>query len=480
MLGEVAGGRLEVLTAANETAYDGCFTRTLLRVLEEGIPSAGDYLHPAAVVSRLAAGCTAQVPVQLSYNSGQLNLPGVFDEGLWLVPNPVRVRHALTGRPDAGRIDQLLRGVTLSPAQRSVLFDLEDQRGKRLRIIQGPAGSGKSTISAALIAPPVGLELSVRVAAAVFLDNTSTPEAVAMELSAQLSVTVPGFANAVALVASRVQSGELPAKDLDSMDRLVVLPATATLTPDQAPVEVIFDAVDQAPTRSRDLITHAIARIAYADGLGKMRVIVTIRTGSALPPDLQDGVMFQVAPPTWSEVKVATGRTGAQDSFIGAVDEGGWLAARLLNSVDPGARAEGLTLAELTNTLIDAAADRLGDHAEELDRVLRVLSVSGLGPALPLDVLVPAVHELGGTADPPTIRTVLGTLTPLVQSSRAGEPEEHVGLSHARVAANVSDRVTTAGADGAIADALATLYTNSDQPPSPWVSRYASEAWAIR
>jgi hypothetical protein len=476
MLGEVVGGRLEVLTAATDAAFDGCFTRTLLQVLQDGLQSAGDYLHPAALLSRLGESCSAQVPMQLSYNSGRRNAYGVFDEGLWLVPNPARTRHALTGRPDVGRIDQLLRGVLLSSAQLSVLYELDDHRGARLRIVEGPAGSGKSTLLAALVAPPADLRLPARVAAALFLDNTSTAEGIAIELSAQLSATVPNFAAAVAAIAAQPRAVE--SADFDSLDQLVILPAAATLNSVGPSVDVVFDAIDQVPASARHRVIRVIERLTKVDGLEKFRVIITTRGDADGSEVLREGTTFFLAPPSSADVKAASLPGGPEPKFTEAVDEGGWLTGRLLIALNSGARADEKTLQELTDTLIALASERLGDSSD-LDRVLRILFVSGLGPGMPVDVLTAASHELGGTSDSAHLRTVLGTLGPLIQRSRAGETNEHVGLSHARLAAILKSRLGSDRAHGAIARALASLYSHSNQRPAAWIAQYARESWVV-
>ena len=117
------------------------------------------------------------------------------DPGLWLVPNTARRCDAVTGRATAGLVDQLTRGVMTTDSVLEWLTDIVEAGSYcRLRVVVGPAGSGKSTLLALLIRPGLVDTLDITadyVAAAVFLDATSTLESLTAELTGQLARRVP-------------------------------------------------------------------------------------------------------------------------------------------------------------------------------------------------------------------------------------------------------------------------------------------------
>jgi hypothetical protein len=473
-LGEVAGGRLEVLTAATFDAYDGCFTRALIGVLRHGVAWAGDYVHPFAAIPAVASACTAQTPTHVSYNSGRSNSAGVFDEGLWLVPNAARARHALTGRPDSGRVDQLLRGVTLSNSQLSLLQEVSDGRGERLRLITGPPGSGKSTVSAALVAPPMGVELAVNVGAAVFIDSTVTPDALVVELSAQLAQNVRGFAAAAIAITARIKEGELAAAELNILDQLVILPARMVMTSSSPAMDIVVDAIDQANPRYAAAIHEIVWNLITAAGAEKMRVIVTGRAHATLTARFGGQSAFELPAPSNDEVSNAA---GLQADYTD-VHESGWLIARLATGLDRIPVEH--SLGALTRAHVTQAVGRIGEaRGADVAGLIHILLAGGQGPVMPLDVLVEALGELGSITAVAEIRTVLATLGPLVQRSRPGEPDEHVGLSHARIAESLRTPTSGVGGDEAIARALDRLCNAENGPWSGSIFAYAREAWPI-
>ena len=274
-------GRMEVLVAAGAgSAYDGCFTKTILNTFQSGLATRGDSLLCADLQPEISAMCVSQ-PQYLAYSGGNLSSG---DPGLWLVPNIARCRDAVCGRPVAGLVDQLTTGVIITDVMREQLAFIAEWGASPLRLLVGPGGAGKSTLLALLIRPKLidTLELPPSyIKAAVFLDTAATLETLAAELSAQLAVTVPGFSDAVKAV------GDLSKDDLrqrSSWDTAVMLPLTRCRRPGMR-VQIIVDGLDQPRRGARQVILAALqhmTRTAAADALGHVRVIAGVRSGEGI------------------------------------------------------------------------------------------------------------------------------------------------------------------------------------------------------
>ena len=143
-------GRMEVLVAAGAgSAYDGCFTKTILNTFGTGLATRGDSLLCADLQPEISASCVSQ-PQYLAYSGGNLSSG---DPGLWLVPNIARCRDAVSGRPVAGLVDQLTMGIIVTDVMREQLPSIAEWGASPLRLLVGPAGAGKSTLLALLIRP---------------------------------------------------------------------------------------------------------------------------------------------------------------------------------------------------------------------------------------------------------------------------------------------------------------------------------------
>jgi hypothetical protein len=149
-------GRVEVLAASGTgSAYDGCFTKTILHTFESGRDVAGDNLLCADLQPAISANCVAQAQ-HLAYSGGNVSSG---DPGLWLVRNIARSRDAVIGRPAAGLVDQLTSSVVVTDTMRETLAAIEESGFARLRLLVGAAGSGKSTRFGLLIRPRTAKEL---------------------------------------------------------------------------------------------------------------------------------------------------------------------------------------------------------------------------------------------------------------------------------------------------------------------------------
>ncbi|PXX70688.1 AAA ATPase-like protein [Nocardia tenerifensis] len=482
-----SSGRMELLVAAGDgPAHAGCFTRTMLSTFEAGLPRRGENLLPSDLVDPVARGCVLQQPLHLSFTAGTVTMSPGGDAGLWLVPNIARRKDALTGRPGAGVVDQLTRRLLLTDAMRESLAEVIDSGSHRLRAVVGAAGCGKSTLMALLVRPSVAEGLSIvaeYVTAAVFLTTSSTIEAVAEELSAQLSERVPGYAEALGDARSRGDTAEL-----DAFDRHVRYPLAAVSRPGGR-ITLVLDGLDQPATGSRELLVAAVSALTRDDDLRYVRVITGIRLGSGIETDPALAHMHRVelAEPreadidalVWAERRelVPLGPLGASGPRVdpgapGAgsyerlparrkgrlpddtdwdkgwldkpVDEpedtrpaavGGWLSARLQSEVSPwlGAPAvgNGTRLDDVVAKRVRSALyiDRTGAVGRVIP-LLAVLAAAGAGPVLPIGLLTAAMKSLGFDTGPHRLRNVVVSLGALVTRSHPGTTREALGIAH--------------------------------------------------
>jgi hypothetical protein len=428
IVGEV-DGRMELLVASGVgAAYGGCFTRSVLTLLETGITHAGDNILAGDLIDPLRKACPRQLPRRLSFDGGGPGAAGLEEDvGLWLTPNVARAAHCLTGRPAAGLLDQVTRQVRLSVVQRTAVAELLEQGGARLRGLQGPAGSGKTTVMAFLVRPTHEDTPDIAVGwikAAAFLDASSTPESLAVELAEQLAETVVGFEEARAAVSVEAAvAGDL---SWDAVERELRRPLVRVGAPGVR-VHLLIDGLDQVDGVQAIAICEAIARLSAPDDpdLGHVRVILGARTSFDLAkhPGLQHAVTVELPLPTWAEL--------APDAATRPTDDvgGGWLALRFNPDLRPG---DTVHLAELARTYYHGALSRSPDP-DGMRSVVALLAAAGTGPILPFVVLHQAMEKLGQPRDINRIRDILVGLGPLVQRGNAGQGSEQVGMSHTEI-----------------------------------------------
>lgn len=428
----VTSGRLEVLVASehDRNAYAGCFTATLIENLENGLRECGDYLHPTNLVSPINRACTSQRAIHSSFNYGNYNAKGQFDEGLTFGVNPQRDPHALFNRPDSGVIDQVTRDVVPSEAERLLVVEVDDASANRLRWITGPAGAGKSTVAAGLIRPR-SLDPSVhdsKVKAAAFLDATTTVDALSRELAQQLTFTLKepfGALHATSIADATERPGQ------SSLETELLVPLRDW--PDRiAPIEVVLDGFDQVDPRHAPGITGLVQALAADPNLPRVRLIVTSRYPA--PDGVQPGIALTLAGPTWAQVRTRVANEKVQ-AVLPATDDpapAGWLLGRLAAALTTPPRDP--SFGSIVTSYLQQILEPLPEETQDLAHlVLSLLTVTGTGPVLPLTVLQEALASLDRPIDIAELRNVLVALFPLIQRGKPGFPDEHVGLAHEEI-----------------------------------------------
>ena len=441
------GGRVELLVASTRgSAYNGCFTSTLVRTFAAGVPRAGESLRCADVEPALST-CPGQEAARLAFTTGTA-VSTDTDDGLWLVPNVARRDDAVRGLSSAGLVDQLTRGVIATDAVRESLTAVVEAGHHRLRLVTGPAGCGKSTLMSLLIRPGLvdTVDVTARyVDAAVFLDPASTIQTVTDHLVVQLSRRVDGFQRA----------GETVAADLDDTDRATAdafeLSITRPLERCRRPgrsVTILIDGLDQPEEGTRNLIAAAITRLTLAERteLAHVRVIVAARSGATLDylETFDHAHCIDLQPPSPRELVLAVqarvGQAWKAEQLTRHGPVGGWLIARLLNETRSSQTSPN-TLAEVT---VARFAQALRDSGPDWDIVRAVLCLciaAGSGPVLPLVIVREAFQSRGSDQSLRQIRDCLVLLGALITRGRPGEANELIGIAHTAIVGILADDV---------------------------------------
>ncbi|MFD6159729.1 tetratricopeptide repeat protein [Nocardia sp. NPDC060256] len=493
-----SAGRMEMLVAAgNGPAFSGCFTRTMLSTFDDGLPLRGENLLPADLVDPIAGECIHQQPQYLSFTSGAVSVAHGADPGLWLVPNTARHRDAVSGRSAAGFVDQLTRGLLVTPDVREHLDTIVDAGSNRLRVVIGPAGAGKSTLLAMLIRPSLVEGLAVTpeyITAAVFLTAASSIEAVAAELAAQLSARLPGFAEAAQAVHVHLARDEFDIFDLSVRHPL------ARLSTAGRRVTIVLDGLNQPQEGTRRLLISAIADLTRRHDLRHVRVIVGIRDGTGVEDDPALAHMYRidVGEPAADDIATVVGSARGSGAPTDPADwvhwiqsllietptdvegphvvSGGWLLARMLlevaSSITDGAVAAGIGLDRIVALRVDAALR--GMYAETSGATgtfLSIMVAAGVGPVLPIELLDAALTARGFDLHIARIRDMTVALGALVTRSRPGTPRESLGVTHGALLPGLRAECAKLGAE--LEDAHRAIVTAIKQSPGDRAADYA-------
>jgi hypothetical protein len=426
-------GRMELLVASGKRkAYDGCFTRSILEVFQSGLATRGENLLCGDLLPHISK-CKGRQQ-HFAY-SGAILISG--DPGLWLVPNAARYPDAVKGRPAAGLLDELTSRVILTSAVRQDLTAIDDARRARLRLVVGDEGSGKSTLLALLVRPKIVDTLHVPdsyIKAAVFLDASSTLETLANEISLQLEVSLPGFADASSVAEALAQP------DLNGLgvwDTKLLLPLTLVHRPGLT-VPLIIDGLDQPEPGARDVILAALHHMTHtlpSEIVGHVRVIAGMRGGQGV--DTLNAVAhahrIEIEAPTIGDItaavtgsvaaRVADGRSSASEESIA----GGWLTARLVRDIADNAGT--LEMIGELDELVTLRA-RLGVADDPVAvTVLGLIAAAGVGPVLPIRLLASAITP-GKAAPLSSVRDAATRLGVLTSRGNPGSGQETLGIGH--------------------------------------------------
>lgn len=431
-----AGKRFEVLTASDErTAADGCFSRSLAKILRAGRPELGERVRCPDLKRVIGGLCPTQTAVHLSFDGVRTVEKG--DEGLWLALNNSDVWRPLLGHPAAAEIERLNSGYRPTPELGKVVGHL--LTGARYVQVRGMPGSGASSLVAALARPAVAEQVIPPrfLQAVLFLSSGMSFEQLADELAWQLRRNIPGFAEA--------EQSDDEALDASAFDRAVLRPLRALGK--LSPIRIAFDDVDSLAEPDRSRLLAATQEMTADPELGQVAVVVSSGTWTTIP-----GATVIALPFRAHEIG---GLTREPDDSRPIVE--GATAPEEAEEADWESDAEPEEVVE--------------DSTRVVLRLLRITAKRGL---VPIGILAAASRRAGGPERPSTVRDALARLGRFgVERSSPGTDAEQVKLAGLRAGLRGSSAW-----QGFLADAtreMAPVEDNARKTPEQVYAR-ASEA----
>ncbi len=486
--------RFEILTASapDREAWDGCFTHTVTHCLRQGLDDVPTEELRCQDVERIVRRkcMPRQLPQFLAFTP---SVPVVSDAGLWLARNVARSRPAWAGTWAGDEIARLTadfqptpmleRAVAASGAHRSVA-------------LVGVAGTGKSTLAAALLRPEVG-EGAVPAGfahAVAFLSGGLSTSDLARMLVDQLDRAVPGFAAAREDYLGALTEDER--RRLDALQRDVLGPLRRLRPVKETAVRILVDGLDQVPSAGEVSIREALGELAVGPGLDHVRLICTARPDTDVPGGSHVLRVDKADDALLGAYLTRRGVAPGLHAAIVARAGGSWLVASKLADLAlaaPGQAPDalpsslGAIYAEYLRRAGATATDR---WRRELRPVLGLLAAAGVGPILPLALLCTASGRLGGPDRPYRVRDVLVDLRGLVVRDRAGTEDEQLGLFHQTLGDYLLDPASGPfGIDPqephrALAESIAELAPAGAHDPADPLHRYAAareaeHLWAL-
>jgi len=378
-----AGKRFEVLTASDErTAADGCFSRSLAKILRAGRPELGERVRCPDLKRVIGGLCPTQTAVHLSFDGVRTVEKG--DEGLWLALNNSDVWRPLLGHPAAAEIERLNSDYWPTPELGKVVGHL--LTGARYVQVRGMPGSGASSLVAALARPAVAEQVIPPrfLQAVLFLSSGMSFEQLADELAWQLRRNIPGFAEA--------EQSDDEALDASAFDRAVLRPLRAL--DGWSPIRIAFDDVDALAEPDRSRLLAATQEMTADPELGQVAVVVSSGTSTTIP----DATVITLP---FSSMRIRNHRPG---------------------SADPPPISEGAA----------APAEEYEEEEAEDSRdvLLNLLRLTADRGPLPIRILAAASRRAGGPERPATVRDVLARLGgPGIERANPGTDAELVKLT---------------------------------------------------
>ncbi|MDH3459709.1 MAG: tetratricopeptide repeat protein [Burkholderiaceae bacterium] len=461
--------RFEVLTAAaDRPAANGCFTKTLVGLLKEGVSAQpAEHLQCMHLRPLIESLCPNQLAQNPSYNP---------DQTLWLGKNTGRRIEPWAQTPLADEIQRLTAAYQATPALAEVVAL---SRAHRCIAVVADAGAGKSALTAALGWPKVagGMVEPGFVHAIFMLNEATTPHELARVLAAQLARAVPGFAAAQQSFARATPYDEQ--LRLGPLDKQLVGPLKRVAP--AAEVRLVIDALDRLSTSATVSVMEALNTLVEQP---LIRLVLAARPDTELPATAHT---YRLGPATQDQVQhylalraVAPAR---QDEVVAAA-QGNWLVARVLadllrSDTEAPTRAGQITLGDAFDEMLARCAER---HRQDLHPALALLAAAGAGPVVPLALLCAASERLAGPKTGARMRDLLVALRGLVTRGAAGTDDEHVGLFHQKFVDHVLERFApqVRDAHGALVQSIETLIPTSDAPMemNRGIARYAFERGA--
>ncbi|WET82161.1 FHA domain-containing protein [Amycolatopsis sp. QT-25] len=279
-----AGKRFDLLTASDDrVAANGCFSRSLVSVLRSGHAEFGERVRCADLKRVITGLCPAQTAVHLGFDGTRE--VSEADQGLWLALNssPAWRRSPLAGNPAAPRIERLTARYEPDPKLGETVGHL--LTGARLVAITGEAGTGKSTMLAALARPSVAGSYVPPdfLHAVLFATRGDTAERLARELARQLRRTVAGFAEAEQ--AHHAGLDDTARSGASAFDLALLGPLRA-LAPQWtgAPVRIAIDGLDDVDPDVQERLCGLFRSLSTEPDLALVKTVVTARHPVRLPP----------------------------------------------------------------------------------------------------------------------------------------------------------------------------------------------------
>lgn len=450
----VRGGLVSAVLAASgdHVAWDGCLTRKVIDILRSGL-TVSEHPRRVLVPELMAADiepivarrCVNQTPLLGGY---QTHNPVLY-VGRNAAAEHVAGRLGLDGAT-AGLMLRLTRhyfNQALTPV-------IDALSANRAVAVIGAAGTGKSTLAAALRNPPDTSTLPPGlVYAAAFVSTAPGVIELAHSLRGQLD-QLAAFQQA----AARFQRENLYRWDsLDVWQRDLIGPLS--LFGQQ--VRVLIDGIDQlGGTLHEAPLKRALS--ALLDGAPNAGLVVLSRSDPCLDgaavvemPELSDTAARAYL--TSRGVNATRG-----DQFI-AMAAGRWLVLDLAASLT--ATNGATSLEGLYDELVDRARSRVGSHA---DAVLGLLAAVGTGSVLPIDVLEGALNLLlDDPVDRASLYRVLGDddLYRVIDRTYPGTRDDRVGLFHQTLADHLARRADMGRMHEAIAEAIGYLAPSDRHDP---------------
>ena len=459
--------------ASHDTAaYDGCLTRTIVSTVRDGLPASRHPRH--SWVPELTAGdlvpivdevCRGQSPFVTGYQ--------FHDRAMYLAIN--RAANAEFDRLGLGNSAGALSSqLTQHYVPFSISKAVNASVANPIVVVLGDAGTGKSTLAAALRDPPrdaFDIPLDFRVDAVIFLSLGSEPGSFSTSIARQLA-TIPNYQRAVDQY--RMQHAR-EWEVLDKLDRNVLGPLR--LLKLSEPVRLVIDGLDELTDDShRNTILGFITRLGQAN-----RVIVTSRPGGQLPSEGVEIYLGDLDQDTARQYMRKRGveQITAQDELL-AIAKQNWLALDLACSIYVNNPRMQISRSRegLYHQLLENARKNL-DWGKELTPVLEILAAVRPGPVLPIQLLEHAIAYYGAPSGRAKIYEVLANqdLHRMITRIRPGSLFERLGTFHATATdafrAYPGLKYTT-GRDALLAGAYDLLSETTSDGRNAWHELHAS------